>query len=255
VVYNGAKYLEETIKSIINQTYPNIEYIIIDGGSTDGTLDVIKKYEDYIDYWVSEPDEGIYEAMNKGIILSNGEWLNFMNCGDRFFDNDSVKEVFLNIIQFENFNYNIFYGKVIVVDENERIFYRDGFEEDRSLSKLKFYMSLPHQSSFYNNSFFKKNGLYDKNLKIAGDYEFLLRNYEYLKVKFIDKVLSVMIYGGVSQKKYNAFLKEALMVRLKYCKKINLNYFRIYISFFYWIIRGNISIFIKSIFKFIRYRK
>ncbi len=83
VVYNGAKYLEDTIKSVINQTYPNVEYIIIDGGSTDGTIDIIKKYEDYIDYWVSEPDRGIYDAMNKGWSLANDDSrILFLGAGD-----------------------------------------------------------------------------------------------------------------------------------------------------------------------------
>jgi glycosyltransferase involved in cell wall biosynthesis len=86
VVYNGEGTLEETILSVINQTYKNIEYIIIDGASTDNTLDIIKKYEDKIDYWICEPDEGIFYAMNKGIDLSTGEWINFMNSGDYFYD-------------------------------------------------------------------------------------------------------------------------------------------------------------------------
>ncbi|MCI5136399.1 MAG: glycosyltransferase [Candidatus Electrothrix sp. AW2] len=85
VVFNGVQRLEETILSVIGQTYDNVEYIIIDGGSTDGTLDIIRKYEHAIDYWVSEKDRGIYDAMNKGIDLTTGEWMNFMNAGDSFF--------------------------------------------------------------------------------------------------------------------------------------------------------------------------
>ena len=82
VVFNGERYLEDTILSVINQTYDNVEYIVIDGGSTDSTLDVIKKYEDGIDYWVSEKDTGIYDAMNKGIDLVTGDWVNFVNSSD-----------------------------------------------------------------------------------------------------------------------------------------------------------------------------
>jgi glycosyltransferase involved in cell wall biosynthesis len=84
VVYNGVSTLEQTILIVINQTYKNIEYIIIDGGSIDGTVDIIKKYEDKLAYWVSEPDKGIYDAMNKGIDKATGEWINFMNAGDCF---------------------------------------------------------------------------------------------------------------------------------------------------------------------------
>ena len=82
VSYNSKNVIEETILSVINQTYEKIEYIIIDGGSTDGTIDIIKKYENQITHWISEPDFGIYDAMNKGIGLANGNWVNFMNCGD-----------------------------------------------------------------------------------------------------------------------------------------------------------------------------
>ena len=88
VVYNGENFLEETIKSVINQTYENIEYIIIDGGSTDGTVDIIKKYEDKINYWVSEKDAGIYDAMNKGIEAFKGDYINFLNAGDSYVNNE-----------------------------------------------------------------------------------------------------------------------------------------------------------------------
>ena len=91
-VFNDKEHLEQTIKSVITQTYDNVEYIIIDGGSADGTLDIIRKYEHLIDYWISEPDEGIYDAMNKGIDLAAGEWINFMNAGDEFVDKNVIQD-------------------------------------------------------------------------------------------------------------------------------------------------------------------
>jgi len=90
VVFNDQENIESTIKSVINQSYENIEYIIVDGGSTDATLDIIRKYDDYIDYWSSEPDKGIYDAMNKGIALASGKWINFINSGDKMLFLDPV---------------------------------------------------------------------------------------------------------------------------------------------------------------------
>ena len=84
IAYNCAAFIEETILSVLNQTYSNVEYIVIDGGSTDGTLDVIRKYDHAIDYWISEPDRGIYDALNKGVRASTGQWLNCMNVKDAF---------------------------------------------------------------------------------------------------------------------------------------------------------------------------
>ena len=84
VCYNAVDCIEETMLSVLDQTYPNIEYIVIDGGSSDGTADVIRKYADRLAYWVSEPDKGIYDAMNKGIVAATGDYINFMNAGDRY---------------------------------------------------------------------------------------------------------------------------------------------------------------------------
>ena len=106
VVYNGVEYLEDTIRSVIEQDYDNVEYIIVDGGSKDGTLEVIRNYQDAIDYWVSEPDSGIYNAMNKGIVLTSGLWVNFMNAGDLFYKSDSLSSIPFAVLG----NYSLVYG-------------------------------------------------------------------------------------------------------------------------------------------------
>ena len=111
VSYNAVLTIEQTILSVINQTYPHIEYIIIDGGSTDGTVDIIKKYANRIAYWVSEPDKGIYDAMNKGIRTAKGEWINFMNAGDLFYSKDTLEKVFSKSI---NDNIKVIYGDVML---------------------------------------------------------------------------------------------------------------------------------------------
>jgi glycosyltransferase involved in cell wall biosynthesis len=119
VVRNGATTLETTMLSVLNQTYCNIEYIVIDGASTDGTLEIIKKYEDRIDYWMSEPDNGIYDAMNKGINLATGDWINFMNSGDWFTDNNVVGGIF----SCQNFkDIDVIYGNSTQInDKKEKI--------------------------------------------------------------------------------------------------------------------------------------
>lgn len=112
VVYNDVQHIEDTILSVVNQTYPNIQYIIIDGGSTDGTVDIIKKYEERIAYWVSEPDKGIYDAMNKGIQKATGEWIGVMNSGDTFHSKTVLQQIF----SFDEYMlYDVVYGDAIEV--------------------------------------------------------------------------------------------------------------------------------------------
>ncbi len=117
VVYNGAKYLEETIKSVINQTYPNVEYIIIDGGSTDGTLDIIKKYEDYIDYWVSEKDNGQSDALNKGFSIATGDIFFYLASDDILLP--GVLKKIAKIFQEEDIDF--LYGNRLIIDANDNV--------------------------------------------------------------------------------------------------------------------------------------
>lgn len=120
VCYNAADTIEKTMLSVLNQTYHDIEYIIIDGGSTDGTVEIIRKYADRIAYWVSEPDKGIYDAMNKGIKVATGEWINFMNAGDSFVNSNVLDRLM-------NFHKDglILYGNIIrifnLIEEEQQV--------------------------------------------------------------------------------------------------------------------------------------
>ena len=116
VCYNAISTIEDTIKSVLSQTYENLEYIIIDGGSIDGTIDIIKKYEKQISYWQSEPDKGVYDAMNKGIKLSTGEWINFMNAGDSFYNTEVLQS--LNLY-FSDSQTDIIYGDTCIEINNK----------------------------------------------------------------------------------------------------------------------------------------
>lgn len=165
VVYNGAEFLEDTIKSVIEQTYDNVEYIIVDGGSTDGTLEIIKKYEHAIDYWVSEPDKGIYDAMNKGIDLGSGEWINFMNAGDTFFYQTTLQSV----VELYPKSVLAFYGDFCIVRDN-------GIEIVNAYNMSKISLIFLgsrvccHQSVFYASCFIK-NHKFNLDYRLKSDLD------------------------------------------------------------------------------------
>lgn len=180
VVYNGEKYIEETIQSVINQTYDNVEYIIIDGGSTDGTVDIINKYEDKIDYWVSEKDYGISDAFNKGVKVAKGDYINFQGDGDGFYSKDALEKVFKEV----NPDQDIFVSaKIQRIDEEGKEMFVSKYIDKFDVKSLLFRMSLPHQGLFTHKSYFEKYGLFDVNNIFCMDYDHLLRAYhEFPKV-------------------------------------------------------------------------
>lgn len=193
VVFNGVEFLEDTIKSVIEQTYDNVEYIIVDGGSKDGTLDIIKKYEYAIDYWVSEPDKGIYDAMNKAIDLGSGDWINFMNAGDCFFDSTILSKVFGKSREFVG--YDVVYG-----DNQVKYSNRTRIAKAGNVKNLWKGSQFCHQSVFIRLSHHKKNK-FNISKKIAADFEFFYKAHKNgLKFLYFPFTLSKISAGGISDK-------------------------------------------------------
>lgn len=190
---NNAAGLRKTIESIINQTFTDYEYLVIDGGSTDGSLEVIKEFADKITYWVSETDKGIYDAMNKGIKSSTGDILFFLNSGDLLLNMNVIEEV-ADII-FVNQEFDYYYGKILAKDE------RTSFISGKNLTKNDFKLGyLPdHQASFIRRNLFTLFGLYNIQYKIFADYDFILKCFKKnQKFYHFDKIVSIYQLGGVS---------------------------------------------------------
>ncbi len=211
IVFNDIQNIEKTILSVINQTYDNIEYIVIDGGSTDGTVDVIQKYKDRIRNWCSESDKGIYDAMNKGIARATGKWINFMNSGDYFYDNHVIENC-INAIP-KNKDHKIVYGNFIW--ENENI---ENFVIAKNSIKMHYTMPSCHQSFLIDTQLHKKNP-YDTDYKIAADFDFLCRM-KSEGIRFLKIPVTIAVYqgGGLSESMEDVKGKEFSEIFKKYNK-------------------------------------
>ncbi|MBK2297064.1 glycosyltransferase family 2 protein [Francisella philomiragia] len=205
VVYNAKELLEGTILSVLEQAYPNIEYIIIDGGSTDGTLEIIQKYQDRISSYISEPDCGIYDAMNKGIALAKGQWLNFMNAGDSFYSKDVLQKVFAH--EFSQ-DIAVIYGNT---DIGHKIL---KYKSELNLTDMAQGMMLCHQSSFYRLDSSIK---YNLEYKICADQDFTMQYFKQGKSsRYLDITISKYDLDGISSQNLNKILKEKLRINKSY---------------------------------------
>jgi glycosyltransferase involved in cell wall biosynthesis len=190
--YNNLEGLKRTVESVVNQTWREFEYIVIDGGSTDGSAEYIESQSDEINYWVSEPDKGIYNAMNKGILKSTGEYLLFLNSGDHLFNNEVLSKCNLNLNFYDLITFNI----QIVGDKYSRII---NYPEKLRFSYL-FINVVCHQSTFIKKELFKFVGLYDESLKISSDWKFMILalfkyHFSYCKV---NETLATYYLDGIS---------------------------------------------------------
>lgn len=174
--FNQAAFLERTIRSVIDQNYPNLEYIIIDGGSTDGSLDIIKKYESYLTYWISEPDEGQSQAINKGLNRATGEWVGWQNSDDIYYP-DAFSQV-AKIIQKKP-HLDLIIGDINLIDEHDALIRPICYVKPTYESLLAEGMVLTNQAAFWKRTIHNKTGWLKENLHYGFDYEWFLRLLKY----------------------------------------------------------------------------
>lgn len=207
-VLNGAEALEETINSVLTQEYDDFEYIIIDGASTDGTLQIIDKYRNKLAHLISEPDDGIYEAMNKGIKLCSGDVIGIINAGDYYFP--GVFQKVANTFQGKNLEQHIFWGDVE--------YSKAGIVRGWRPHNLKIGAFAPHPSMFTPRAVYELIGLYDESFGLLGDYDFMYRavNIHGIKALYLPELIAYYKEGGLSDRNVLNCLRDELRVKLRY---------------------------------------
>ena len=232
VCYNAEKTIEKTIKSVLNQGYKNIEYIIVDGNSTDNTMNIITNYRNEVDIIISENDNGIYDAINKGINASSGEIIGILNADDILFNNNiitKIVEVFIESPELE-----AVIGDIIFQDSSNKI--RRYYSSQKwSIHKFSSGYMPPHPSFYCKKINFHKFGLYNTSFKIAADYELLIRflKIHNLSYKYVPLIFVKMSLGGVSTRGISSFLTINSEI-FKACKLngIKTNYLKLYSKYF-----------------------
>lgn len=210
VVYNGEKHIEQTIKSVLSQPYSNIEYIIIDGASTDKTLEIIEKYKTKISTLISEKDSGIYNAMNKGLAVAKGEIIGILNADDYYFENT----IALVAKAFMQSKAGIVYGNLVKLRSFES---EDFFKEVApNISLMERTMPIFHPATFIKKAVFEKIGNFNEKYKLSADYDFIYRAYNAKSVfEYIPQPLTVFRIDGASSTNCKSY-KEGYKILVSY---------------------------------------
>ena len=203
-VFNGDPTLQQCIDSVAQQTYPNKELIIIDGGSKDGTVELLERNREKIGYWISEPDLGIYNAWNKGLAQAQGEWIIFLGADDYLWDAQVLERM---AEQLENLpaSIRVAYAQVMILNANGMRLYAAGEPWEKIKGRFRKIMCIPHQGVSHRRSLFEQHGQFDETFRIAGDYELLLRELKTADAGFIPNIImTAMRQGGVSSSPQNS---------------------------------------------------
>lgn len=242
-VFNGDRTLQQCIDSVANQTYEHKQLIVIDGGSTDGTVSILRQNKDIIDFSISEKDHGIYDAWNKGVSQSNGDWVCFLGADDYFYDPRVLEKMVehLNSVPLE---IDIAYGRLMLVDDSCKPIRPLGESWSEIKTKFSQMMCIPHPAVFHRRALFEKHGKFNDKFKIAGDYEMLLRA---LKdgdaCSFMDVMIVGMRTGGMSSRRENVLpiLKEVRAAQKMHGQRfINLHLLSIMVKEYLGNVKGSL---------------
>ena len=222
-VFNGEDYIAQTIKSVLEQTYHDFEYIIIDGNSTDDTISIVRSFEEQfnskkINYkWVSESDTGIYNAWNKALKVISGDWVVFIGADDYFINNKVLNNMIPFLLEAQSHKINYVYGQINHVSKSEKFIEMSGKPWHLQKERFCYSMNIGHSGAFHSKNLFKEHGMFNETFKITGDYEFLLREFKdpNKDALFVNKPCLVMREGGVSANLQNRLkvVKESQKAR------------------------------------------
>ena len=216
VTYNAEKVLEDTIQSVIFQTYRNVEYIIVDGASKDHTLEIVNKYHNRINKVISEPDKGLYDAMNKGIQLATGDYLCFLNAGDKFHDSETLQKV-VHTLKGQELP-DVIYGETAIVDEEGHFLHMRRLSTPAHLNWKSFKqgMLVCHQAFFANREL-AINHLYDLQYRFSADFDWCIRIMKKAKCLHNTRLTLIdYLNEGMTTKNHKASLKERFCIMAKH---------------------------------------
>jgi glycosyltransferase involved in cell wall biosynthesis len=233
VVFNNVRDIERTVLSVLNQTYPNIEYLVIDGKSTDGTVEIIEKYRDRLTVFTSEKDAGIYDAMNKGLSLAKGDYVVFMNSGDEFYEKDTVKTVFASAT-----NADIYYGETEMINDQLQNLGQRRHKSPQNFTwrDFKYGMSISHQAIFIRRNLTEP---YDLKYQLSADIDWILTAAKKArKIVNVHRYVAKYLVGGMSKKKHRQSLAERFAIMRKHYGLLPTIINHVVIAFnlgFYWL--------------------